>query len=509
MTKLKIKDKKTIALIISVVFALLLVLSAVITTVVVLLPDKIIDNGGGDGGGDGGDGGDGGEKHITASEFVLPFEEKLSIAKIQLHNVKASEQAVLENQLAFEFASQSLEVLMFGDQSLYVFEFKTIKSAEDFTAENSNSKSYFNIVVHYVSKDYQTIFDDKIYSNEEYVYLIDKSEVMIIKYIGSESAVIIPDTINDMQVVKIGYGSFKGLSHITSVEINDNLKHIGEQAFSMCDKLIRVTGAKNSSVVEIDDYAFFYCTSLEYIAVMKEVLVIGESAFENCSALKSYKIGEMLTSIGNNAFKQTRALTIEVESLNKTIRNENGLLIVNDRVVHAMHTTTTSIVNIASDIKYIASGAFFNNLKITEVNMTNSKVEVIGKNAFAGCKNMTKISFSSVLKEIHAKAFVNCIKIKGFELPISLNTIGANAFSYCSELTQLVIPKGVTSIGSGALKGNSRLEKVVLKCDLKPSFGEEVFEKKTKIYVEHNIEEYKSDYMLRYFFDNIIQYVGQ
>ena len=94
------------------------------------------------------------------------------------------------------------------------------------------------------------------------VYADDlKEEYYLMRYIGSDTEIILPDSING-----------------NNYEIYDN-------AFRNCDQLVNVTIGNN--VTSIGDYAFAYCNALENITIGTDVTNIGEFAFNRCNSLTS------------------------------------------------------------------------------------------------------------------------------------------------------------------------------------------------------------------------------
>ncbi len=83
-------------------------------------------------------------------------------------------------------------------------------------------------------------------------------------------------------------------------------------------------------------------------------------------------------------------------------------------------------------------------------------VEEIGKEAFRGCKCLTKVELPDTLNTIGRFAFDNCEALEKIELPESLDLIRCGAFSSCNSLreielfTGLEIEKGYIVIGASA-----------------------------------------------------------
>lgn len=84
-------------------------------------------------------------------------------------------------------------------------------------------------------------------------------------------------------------------------------------------------------------------------------------------------------------------------------------------------------------------------------------VREIGKECFAGCKRLKKISLPCTLELIEDDAFAGCDKLVELYIPDSVRSIGFGAFAYCNSLRNVSLPEGVSISGKG----------VFAKCGLK------------------------------------------
>jgi uncharacterized protein YjdB len=89
--------------------------------------------------------------------------------------------------------------------------------------------------------------------------------------------------------------------------IPNNVKSIGESAFSSCSGLSSITIP--NSVTKIGNSAFYFCSGLTSVTIPDSVTSIGNSAFSGCSGLTSVTIPNSVRSIGAMAFLNCRCLT--------------------------------------------------------------------------------------------------------------------------------------------------------------------------------------------------------
>lgn len=93
------------------------------------------------------------------------------------------------------------------------------------------------------------------------------------------------------------------LTKITSVNIPDNIKKIGDAAFYNCTSLTTVNISSSSRLYYIGTKAFSKCTALSSIYMPSLMTYIGDEAFYNCSALNTtFNLSYHLTGIGGDAF---------------------------------------------------------------------------------------------------------------------------------------------------------------------------------------------------------------
>ena len=75
----------------------------------------------------------------------------------------------------------------------------------------------------------------RIYGDFEYGYLEDG--IIITGYIGNDSEVVVPLTIEEMDVIAIGEKVFEGNTELVSINLPDTIETIGKRAFADCTNL--------------------------------------------------------------------------------------------------------------------------------------------------------------------------------------------------------------------------------------------------------------------------------
>lgn len=162
------------------------------------------------------------------------------------------------------------------------------------------------------------------YTDGNYTFEVDgNGNATISGYTGSETAVIIPDTLSDgttsYPVVKIGNEVFMDNTTIQELTISANIEEIGEDAFGSCTSLKVITFAENSRLKTIGKWAFFK-TAVETVKIPASVETMTTS-FMKCESLATvtFEEGSVLKTIGNNCFEGTAVESIEIPASVETI----------------------------------------------------------------------------------------------------------------------------------------------------------------------------------------------
>ena len=124
--------------------------------------------------------------------------------------------------------------------------------------------------------------------------------IVINKYNGSSSNVVIPDTINGVPVTTIDAEAFFEKTNLYSVTIPSSVKTIGDYAFDLCYNLTSVT--LGEGLETIGEGAFELCVSITNIKFPNSLKSIGDGAFFACDGLDFVNIPASVTSVGAAAF---------------------------------------------------------------------------------------------------------------------------------------------------------------------------------------------------------------
>lgn len=183
----------------------------------------------------------------------------------------------------------------------------------------------------------------------EWQYVIEKGQITLIKYKGSETHVIIPYEIGGMPVVEIADGCFKNMKNLRSVYISANVTTIGNEAFY---------GTTSMETVMFGDKS--------------KITTIGYSIFENCGAVENLK-------------------------------DENGCVVINNILV--AYCGGNNVV-FGKNIRSVAGRVFYKNSNIESV-VINPGCEVLGSEVFAYADNIKTVFIPDSVRKIADDCFDN------------------------------------------------------------------------------------------------------
>jgi uncharacterized repeat protein (TIGR02543 family) len=137
-------------------------------------------------------------------------------------------------------------------------------------------------------------------------YSFDEATGTILRYVGSDSNVIIPSEIKGVPVVRIGVGAFEDNKYISGVTIPEGVTAIEERAFNRCANLHGITLPE--TLTSIGLAAFEYCFSLVSIKIPNGVDRIDGYAFYGTQNLRTaYFKGTAPAAFGAAVFDDSAA----------------------------------------------------------------------------------------------------------------------------------------------------------------------------------------------------------
>jgi hypothetical protein len=232
---------------------------------------------------------------------------------------------------------------------------------------------------------------------------------------------------------------------------------LGDSAGSPLNMLV-INGESDISGISNDDVDGF--VSLDMSDASNEFTAVGANAFSDdevviAAKLVSVTLPQSCESIGIGAFFNSTIREIHAPGVtsvsdyafgggNPQAKFLTTLDMPNLETASTYAFQGQPITSIPAGIKSIGDYAFGGGT-FTSINL--SEVTSLGASAFAGCTNLTSITFgtSSVAFTISDSAFNGCSKLASINLSGYSNlSIGAGAFGGCTILTTVEMPQGAT-----------------------------------------------------------------
>ena len=273
----------------------------------------------------------------------------------------------------------------------------------------------------------------------------------------------------------VPWGSYG--EHIKSIEIEEGVTKLGENAFRGCTGLTSIEIPEG--VQSIDWYVFSDCSNLKSITLPDSLKVVAAGAFNGCSPEKKYfnNIETWLNlsgSIPGELYINGEALTEVIipegtEELRdylfsgckqlKSIVIPYGVKSIGEACFSRCSNLTS--IELPEGVTEIEEYAFSKCTSLTSINLPDG-VKTIGENCFDSCSSLTSIELPEGVTDLGKYTFSNCKGLTRIELPAGLKTIGSSCFSDCYSLTSIEIPEGVTDIREWAFYNCSSFKEVII-----------------------------------------------
>lgn len=322
-------------------------------------------------------------------------------------------------------------------------------------------------------------------------------------------------------LIVIDEHAFDGCINLMNVDFPNTLESIGEYAFFLCSNIQTVifpplvseikiatfsncTNLKNisltTSISKIHSAAFSMCNSLETLNIPFSVNYIDYEAFSNCNSLNNINVdiqNQFLCSIDGVLYSKDRKRLLKYPS-----GRDGDFVIPNDVKVIDKYSFNTSYklnnVTLSIGIDSILVGAFRECTRLTSIqfpptvkflgeavfmwcsNLNNislsDSIKMIGIGTFYGCSGLREINLPNKIDSIHSGAFGDCTSLTNITIPNSVVYIGVNSFSRCYALNSIQLSNKLNSIGNNAFDGDTNLNSIILKSNIPPLVGSNVFD---------------------------------
>lgn len=196
--------------------------------------------------------------------------------------------------------------------------------------------------------------------------------------------------LNGIKKVVIGQGvtlisdySFDGLKSLTEVKLPDSLQMIGTRAFFGCEKMTLTRKELPASLQFVGGGAFSGCKNITALVFSDAFIGCGQSAFEGCSSLAELTLSSAVQSLGSRAFADCVMLQTVL------LPSDAPLALLSSELFKGCKALKE--ITLPEGVTTVDTAAFGECSSLEKV-FFGSRLEIVGKDAFAGC---------TALKEAH------------------------------------------------------------------------------------------------------------
>ncbi len=245
------------------------------------------------------------------------------------------------------------------------------------------------------------------------------------------------------QLVNIDSFAFMNCSALTTVQLPETLKTIGESAFSSTGltEIIIPSGVVQmglsafsdnsnlnkvtilaSALTKIENFTFKNC-KIQELTLTSGIKTVGTYAFEN-NELQSLVLPDGIELLEEGAFKLNRISEITMPSTLKTIE------------AYAFSDNQLQKIILSANVEKLGPYAFLGNTNVSEI-VLNEGLKTIGRNAFYGMTNLTTLTLPASLLSVDQYAFADCSNLSELIVYTSPNFLNAESFLGCTRLYEI------------------------------------------------------------------------
>lgn len=273
-------------------------------------------------------------------------------------------------------------------------------------------------------------------------------------------------TIGDSNGVKadLPMEMFAGCTELTDVNMNGNVKSIGNATFADCNNLESI----DLTETEVAGEFSFTRTGIKEVTIPSSVKKLGAFSFALCTKLDTMNLQSSLPEQDSSIYlKQILGGEWFISPSSATSYSSNAKvreLQPKRTALRVLNVSADSSGKTAFDGRQEFAGALY---ALEEVTLPEGMTE-IPKVAFHLCYSLKKVKFPTSIQKIGTEAFQFDINLDvDFSRLTNLKTIEARAFmllwnKHQAGIQNIILPESLESIGNSAFYGQEKATKVII-----------------------------------------------
>lgn len=258
---------------------------------------------------------------------------------------------------------------------------------------------------------------------------------------------------NSLEV--IGENAFEGCTNLSEITIPGYLKLSVGSPFDSCSKISEIHFHQNSPCVNAECLkSFLRCYSLKKVYIPFGVVSIDMFGLIQCSSFEEFVVDEknevFSTIDGMLCSKDKKRLFFCPRKKEGKLVIPDGIQILEKNSIHNCYRIQN--IFIPKSVVEIKTDCFCKSKGIREIIVDSNNTNYCSQNGLLLTKNKTKL--------IYWPADNDTTRL---EVPTNIEVIGKNAFTECSNVTSIVIPPSVKEIEHFAFLSYSKLDTIFFK----------------------------------------------
>ena len=309
-------------------------------------------------------------------------------------------------------------------------------------------------------------------NSDHFEYTIENNEAIINRYVGTETNIKIPESINGYKVTKISvdFSADKPSGDqydINELYISKTIKNMGEPRnqwnlgyFTDLHIGKFVVDDENTNYASYDDCLYtkqldilLRCANKKKINISSSTKTLQPGCFESNDVIETISLSQSVEDISNNYYNGpfngcNSIKEINVEEGNSHFTSKDGVLFKDNTIMYYPVEKKGTDYSIPDNVKTIGYECFMNAHYLENVQIPEG-VTSMQKYAFSYCDNLKTVVIPSTLKNFGSYVFYSDNNLTEIHLPSNIS-LSDYAFSHCSNLN-IILNKGTVDLGDNAL----------------------------------------------------------